>query len=87
MNTVPRWDIEGRELASYINFSFDEVGLNSDVNLVVIIYNVSEVLDEMSFRPLHFTLCILEFSRFRKNLHLKNPRLLKSAFTFIICKA
>ena len=43
-------------------------------------------LDEMSFRPFQFTVCILEFSQFSQDLHVKHPRILKSALTLnLLC--
>ena len=71
-------------------FSFDDVSLKRDVKLVLIIF-YSE-LGSFSFRrdiiwPLKFNLCILELSRFSQELHVKNPRLLKSTLKFIVCEA
>ena len=39
---------------------------------------------DISFRHLQFTDSILEFSRFIQDLHVKKPKLLKSALTFIV---
>ena len=54
------------------SFSFDEVSLKRDVKLAVIIFNVRGQRDEITFRPLEFTLCIMQVSRFSQDLHVNN---------------
>ena len=58
-------------------FSFNQASLKSDVKLAVIIlkcedYSCRGQWDEISFRPLEFTFCIMEFSGFSQDLHVKN---------------
>ena len=43
-----------------------------------------EPADEISFRPPESTFCIMEFSRFSQDLHVKNPRLLHMKISFNI---
>ena len=38
----------------------------------------------ISFRPLAFTFCIMEFSRFSHDLRVKNPRLFRMKIIFNI---
>ena len=73
------------------SFSFYEVRLKRDVKLAVTIFFYVSLghshLHEILLKPVQYTLCILEFSRLSQGLHVKYPRLLKSALTFIVCEA
>ena len=40
--------------------------------------------DEISFRPLEFTFCIMQFSRISQALHVKNLRLFRIKISFNI---
>ena len=70
-------------------FSFDEVCLKIDVKLAAIIYNVrinlveaSETRSDLELSNSPF--CIMEFSRFSQDLHVKNPRLFRIKTSFNI---
>ena len=74
-------------LTSY--FSFDVVGLKSDVKIAVIMFQREGYFckgrrDEISFRPLEFTFCIMDFSRFCQALQVKNEKLFRIKISFNI---
>ena len=64
-------------------FSFSKVSLNSDVKLAVLIF-------KYELRSFSFRRDIIQTNSpfaFSQDFHVKNPRLLKSALTFIVCEA
>ena len=65
-------------------FNFDNASLKYDVKSAVIILLMWGQRDEISFRPLEFTYCIMEFSRFSQDLHVKNQKLFRIKISFNI---
>ena len=57
-------------------FSFDDVSLKSDVKLaqICVIRNCRQ-WDKISFKPLEFTFCIMEFSRFSQEANMFECRI------------
>ena len=75
------------DILNYL-FGFDEINRKREINCNHF-FNVRIILveakgDEISYRPLELTLCIMELNRFSQKLHVSNPKLFRIKISFKI---